>query len=338
MKSASVVRQHALEQAGDGVYLLDAQGHITFENRAARRLRRREGSRGVTGHRFHHLWHEGERIDRLVAGAVAGRGGVAVGTSVCPDGHEIKLLLGATALSAGDSRDASVMVTLWEASPDEHGRSAPEGPSAEERRLRKELEEQKSLLKELGHRVVNNLAMLAALVEVKRFNSANPRDLAEIQQSIVAIRIVHEKLSRTGENKVVELADYIRDILQQVFSTFTRASVILEDDMDPVTVCANTAILVGLIVNEVATNAIKHAFSRAGEERFTVSLDYDSSTGDIRLGMANSGNPFPEEIEMGNTKTTGLRLIEALAEQLDGSVVLEKRPHTRFTVRFPYTP
>jgi two-component sensor histidine kinase len=105
--------------------------------------------------------------------------------------------------------------------------------------------------------------------------------------------------------------------------------------MHAIAVPAKPAALLGLIVNEVATNAIKHGFTSESERRFTVTLHQDPRSGTVRLTMENTGNPVPNGIELGNATTAGLRLIEALVDQLDGKIELEKCPQARFTIWFP---
>lgn len=96
-----------------------------------------------------------------------------------------------------------------------------------------------------------------------------------------------------------------------------------------------TAIPLGLIINELATNAVKHGFDPGERARFTLSLEQDESGSRYTLTVSNSGNPFPPDIDIREAQTLGLRLITALAGQLNGTIELEREPETTFLITFP---
>jgi two-component sensor histidine kinase len=91
----------------------------------------------------------------------------------------------------------------------------------------------------------------------------------------------------------------------------------------------------GLIINEVATNALKYGFRENEHPRFRVELREKRSDHEHELSISNSGNPFPEDIPIDTPKTLGLRLINALVAQLQGRLELQRRPSPVFTIRFP---
>jgi two-component sensor histidine kinase len=104
--------------------------------------------------------------------------------------------------------------------------------------------------------------------------------------------------------------------------------------MDDLCVSTKTAMSLGLIVNEIATNAIKHGFSGKEEAVFSIKLEQDRKNGGYKLTLSNYGRPFPEEIDVKNTQTLGLRVISALTAQLDGTLDVQRAPHPVFTIRF----
>ena len=91
----------------------------------------------------------------------------------------------------------------------------------------------------------------------------------------------------------------------------------------------------GLIFNEIATNAIKHGFNEKEEAVFSIQLEKDKEKNLHTLILSNSGNPFPQDIGLDNPRTLGLRLITALTKQLGGTIDLQKKPNPVFTMRFP---
>lgn len=93
--------------------------------------------------------------------------------------------------------------------------------------------------------------------------------------------------------------------------------------------------ILALISNEIATNAIKYGFLEDGENSFFVAMKRDSATQNCIYTLANSGNPFPEDIEIGTTTSLGLQLIETLVEQLQGTIELIKKPYAEYRISIP---
>ncbi len=189
------------------------------------------------------------------------------------------------------------------------------------------------LMRELNHRVKNTLAMISSLIELKGASLGPDVDLSDISSQITAIQIVYEKLYKTNNITHIDLREYIQELLSAVFS-FHRKSVAIENTVADISIHTQRAVPVGLIVNELATNAIKHGFT-AEEPRFTVGLEEDKAEGRYVLTVSNTGNPFPETVTLDNPETLGLRLISALVEQLEGTIDLQRNPRPVFTVRFP---
>ena len=91
----------------------------------------------------------------------------------------------------------------------------------------------------------------------------------------------------------------------------------------------------GLIINEIATNAVKYGFSDEEEAVFTIEMKKEKENNQHELTLSNSGNPFPEDINIESTGTLGLRLINALVAQIEGTIDLQKKPNPMFTISFP---
>jgi len=204
-----------------------------------------------------------------------------------------------------------------------------------EEELKKSLREKDILLEEMNHRIKNNLATIISLINLKESTLNNTVDLSSLKRQVEAIRIVHEKLSQNSGLSEINARDYIEDLLSTVFSSFSVFRVTLDRNIQDVILPTSLVIPLGLIINEIATNALIHGFSPEDEARFTIDLTEDElGTGYILL-LTNTGNPFPEEIDLENPETLGLRLISALTEQINGTVELTKRPYPQFTIRFP---
>jgi PAS domain S-box-containing protein len=202
--------------------------------------------------------------------------------------------------------------------------------------LQEALKEKDFLMKELNHRVKNSLAMVSSLIKLK--DSETGMDLSDIQHQVEAIGLIHEKLYRTERVTEICLGDYFGDLLSSIFSSFTTRAVKIETTIDDLCVSTKVALALGLIVNEIATNAVKHGFSTREEAIFSIQMQKDRENRWYELTLSNTGNPFPDEISIDNSDTLGLRLISALVDQIHGTLELQKKPHPTFTIRFPVGP
>ena len=193
---------------------------------------------------------------------------------------------------------------------------------------------QKFLMKELNHRVKNNLLLISSLISMKNDEAGDSVDLSDLQRRIDAVRIIHEQLNRSKDITVINLRDYITELLSSIFS-FARRKVGTELRIDVEALPTKTAIAVGLILNEVATNALKHGFTDDTESLFTVTFEAEPEARMYSMVISNNGRPFPQNIDVDHPDTMGLRLVSALVNQIDGSLQLQKKPCTVFSIRFP---
>ena len=195
------------------------------------------------------------------------------------------------------------------------------------------LQEKDTLMKELNHRVKNNLAMVSSLIGLKELEVGG--SLSDIKHQIDAIALIHEKLYQTQNVARISCRHYINDILASVFTSFTTREVEIREEIEDLSIPTGLATSVGLIVNEIATNAIKHGFTGTEPALFIVKMKENRNTNQYQLTLSNTGKPFPEEIDLDHPQTLGLRLISALTEQSGGTVELTRTPHPTYTLQFP---
>jgi PAS domain S-box-containing protein len=199
----------------------------------------------------------------------------------------------------------------------------------EEIRLHKEKD---LLMKELNHRVKNSLAMVSSLVSLKE--SQSDADLSDIRGHIDTISLIYEKLSRIESVTEICLKDYLGTLLSAIVS-FSARGVRVEQDIDEICVPAEQATSLGIIVNECATNAIKHGFPDTQVPVFAVKIKEDQKNNRYQMTISNTGRPFPKEIDVHNPQTGGLRLISTITAQSGGTMELQRAPHPVFTISFP---
>jgi PAS domain S-box-containing protein len=204
-----------------------------------------------------------------------------------------------------------------------------------ERRLQAALEEKDRLMSELNHRVKNNLSMILSLMHLKQDALGDRADLSDIINRIGAIRVVHEKLQHSGSVDRVDLGSYVEDVLSSVFSLGSHTDVEIENTIDDVALPTNIATTLGLIVNELATNAAKHGFDSESDQRFSVDMAREEEPPEYVLTVANTGPAFPDDVDLENPASLGLQLVTALTRQLGGTLSLQRTPNPVFTIRFP---
>ena len=203
----------------------------------------------------------------------------------------------------------------------------------QEEKLQKALEDKDSLMRELNHRVKNNLAMVSSLISLK--GSEIEVDLSDLTHRIDAIKLVHDKLHQYNEVERIDVREYFQELLEAIFSSTANRNVHIVNNIEKVSIHPRTAVPLGIVINEIATNALKYGFTDDEEARFAVEMRKDSDSKDYILTLSNTGVAFPDEIGLENADTMGLQLVSSLVKQLSGTVELQKKPSPVFTIRFP---
>jgi two-component sensor histidine kinase len=206
--------------------------------------------------------------------------------------------------------------------------------------LESSLREKGALLKEVHHRVKNNLALIISLMRLEAGRSEQPETqavLQEMQARIHSVVLLNEALYRTESYAQVKLADYLGKIATHLFQAQTAhtGAVRLVLDLGPVEVATGQAIPCALIVNELITNSLKHAFAggRSGEIRVGLKQEADET---IRLRVSDTGVGLPQDFVGKQRDSLGLHLVSDLTKQLRGT--LEIGDGASFTVTFSPQP
>ena len=211
-----------------------------------------------------------------------------------------------------------------------------------EEQLKTWLEEKEMLLKEVHHRVKNNLAVVSSMLSLQSMEIEEERYRRLFQDSqnrIQSVALIHEKLYRAREMGRISLEEYIPDLVREIFDSQhpDDARVELRVEVDEVSLEVDPAIHCGLIINELMTNALKHAFPTG--QQGTVGIQMDRREGGmLELVVWNDGKSLPEEVNTRQDKSMGMRLVDALVTMLKGKLQVQGGDVTRFTVTFPYQP
>ena len=206
-----------------------------------------------------------------------------------------------------------------------------------EKQIKSSLHEKEMLLKEIHHRVKNNLMVISSLLSLQsRYikDEASKNIFKESQNRARSMALIHELLYQSNDLKRIDFGYYIRTLTNELFRMYvTDQSLIkLNMNVEEVMVDINTAIPLGLIVNELVSNSMKHAFpnDKSGE----INIEFKSNKGIYTMIVADNGVGFPEDYDIENTDTLGLRIVNSLTEQIEGKITIERINGTKFTIVF----
>lgn len=192
----------------------------------------------------------------------------------------------------------------------------------EERQLRESLAEKESLLKEIHHRVKNNMQIVSSLLSLQSMRSTNPEVQTAIKDSqnrVKTMGLIHEKLYKTENLSRIDFNDYIKTLTEYLSSTYATASrrVKIAINAKDIFLSADTAIPCGLIITELVTNSFKYAFGDQGMEQGRIEISL-TKAGDKRLEMvvSDNGHGLPQGFDIANADSLGMSLVQNLARQL----------------------
>ncbi|MEB3278113.1 MAG: PAS domain S-box protein [Lyngbya sp.] len=207
-----------------------------------------------------------------------------------------------------------------------------------ENRLKNSLKEKEVLLKEIHHRVKNNLFVVSNILEFQADYTENPeviKILQESQKRIESMALIHEKLYQSTGLDKIDFGDYIQDLVSQLIESYDSDSNLIELEVDVEPICLNleTAHPCGLIVNELVSNAFKHAFPDNRSGKIWVKL-HQNSDRSVTLTVRDNGIGFPEDIDFRQVDSLGMELVCTLIDQLEGTIELIRDNGTTFDLTF----
>jgi PAS domain S-box-containing protein len=210
-----------------------------------------------------------------------------------------------------------------------------------EEQIKASLREKELLLREIHHRVKNNLQVIYSLLSLQSEYVKDERSLElfrESQNRIKSMALIHQELYKSGDVETVDFAAYVHDLVANLFRSYgVRAHVIRTCiEVTEVFLPLQTAIPCGLILNELVANALKYAFPAGRPGEIRIAFHPDPADGFILL-IADNGIGLPKDLDFRNTESLGLRLVVTLTEQLKGTIELQPGPGTAFRITFAGT-
>ena len=194
-----------------------------------------------------------------------------------------------------------------------------------EEHLKVSLHENEVLLKEVHHRVKNNLQVISSLFNIQSGHIKDKEQAIRVfEESLNRIRsmaIIHEKLYKTREISKINFSEYLNDLTANIFRSYSSISsgIRIKIKADDILLNIDTAIPLGLIVNELVSNSIKYAFPDKREGKILIEFHYDKG-GSLLLVVGDNGIGLPEGLDIGNTESLGLQLVNTLVGQLKGTI------------------
>lgn len=201
------------------------------------------------------------------------------------------------------------------------------------------LKEREVMLLEIHHRVKNNLQVISSLIgmQVREVKDGPSRGaLQECQARIQTIALIHEKLYRSKDYSRVPFSDYARNLAANIFQVagVSPTTIALDLEIEPVSLAVDKAIPCGLLLNELISNALKHAFPDARHGTVRVALR-KAGDGEIVLAVADDGVGLSAHFDPAQSNSLGAQLVSTLVEQLDGRLEIAHSAGTTFSVTFP---
>jgi two-component sensor histidine kinase len=205
-----------------------------------------------------------------------------------------------------------------------------------EEQIKQSLKEKDLLMKEVHHRVKNNLMVISSLLSLQSryITDKNSRELfQDCQDRTKTMALIHERLYRSTDLKHIDFGEYIQTLATDLFHSYVHTRLIkLNLDVEEIMLDINTVVPLGLILNELISNGLKYAFSDGRNGEITVSFFKEDDF--YQLKVADDGVGFPQDLDFKNTDSLGLQLVISLTRQIQGDIEMIRNNGTEFKLTF----
>lgn len=203
--------------------------------------------------------------------------------------------------------------------------------------IQKSLEEKEMLLKEIHHRVKNNLLIISSLLNIQSRYIKDKESLdifKESQNRARSMALIHERLYQSTDLKRINFGEYIRTLSTELFHAYEAdpGSVLLKINVEDIFLDVNTAVPLGLIVNELITNSIQHAFPKGMKGE--ICIDFHPKDEQYEFIVKDDGKGFLNNVDFRNTDSLGLQIVNSLTDQIDGEIEFDGEKGTEFKIIF----
>jgi two-component system, sensor histidine kinase PdtaS len=194
-------------------------------------------------------------------------------------------------------------------------------------------------LKEIHHRVKNNLQVISSMLALQANASADPGTralLSESRDRVRSMALIHEKLYQTGDQRGISFSGYVRDLAAHLRHSYAGNSeaIALDIDIEEVSLDMDLSVPCGLILNELLSNALKYAFPDGRSGTVSIRMRRQES-GELLLTVSDDGVGFPPGVDYRTPVTLGLRIVNILVSQIRGTLTMPPGPGSTFAISFP---
>ena len=205
-----------------------------------------------------------------------------------------------------------------------------------ENEVKRSLNEKELLLREIHHRVKNNMQIISSLLNLQRsyiHDEEAANILQESQGRVKSMALIHEKLYQTSDLARINVEEYIQSLTMNLFHSYTvNPGIKLSMDVSDLYFNIDTAVPLGLIINELVSNSLKYAFKDRDEGEIRISLLETAEPGKYLLLIRDDGTGFPHELDFAESHSLGLQLVNTLVNQLDGEIEMITNGGTTFNM------
>ena len=263
-------------------------------------------------------------LEKLKIGENSGRGTILETYGLKKDGTELPIEMSLSVYKSGKEIYLSAII-----------RDVSEREKAEEK-IRVSLKEKEVLLKEIHHRVKNNLQIISSLLNLQKEYVDDDKALnvlLESQNRVKSMAMIHENLYQSNNLSHIKFDNYIQKLVSTLFYSYNNKNQIKSIiDLEDINLNIDTAIPCGLIINELISNSLKHAFN--DEKNGEIGISVKKINNKYELIIYDNGTGFPKEIDFKNTNSLGLKLVNSLVNQIDGQIIIDKNQGTKFKINF----
>ncbi len=206
-----------------------------------------------------------------------------------------------------------------------------------EQKLKESLKEKEVLLKEVHHRVKNNLQVISSILNLQSSYVKDKKTLnilRESQNRIKSMAFIHESLYQTNDFSKINFSEYITSLSKNLVHSYGAYDNLIDLNLSVGNVSLNLDISIpcGLIINELVSNSLKYAF--VNNEKGAINIELFEKNGDVHLIVQDNGLGLPKEINYKNTDSLGLQLVMTLVEQISGTIKLDNKKGAKYTIIF----
>ncbi len=206
---------------------------------------------------------------------------------------------------------------------------------------KKTLNEKEILLREIHHRVKNNLQIISSLLSLQSTQHGDENThkmLMDTQNRVKSMALIHEKLYMTSDISHIDFDEYLKVLVNHMALSYliNPGSVELKLDIDDIVLDVDTAISCGLVINELVSNSMKYAFDGRSNGIILISMKVDDEKNSMILIVSDNGIGIPKSLDIHNLESLGLQLVDTLVCEMKGHVRLISKEGTKFIITLPY--